>query len=142
MKNRRKNKTVLSSFTHNRKVVLQNQLKDDPQFSLKIYCQKQIAIITQCVSREMSPGKKPPRKLPLRKLSPGKMPLLPPENYPLEKCPPVKLLPVKMAPQNCFTSFSLLLTCWLFIVTSFRGVSKTAATSVMDSLVTLVNDVN
>ena len=48
-KTRRKKKTVLSSFTHKRKVVLKSQPKGDPQFSLKKYYQKQIAIMSWCI---------------------------------------------------------------------------------------------
>ena len=84
----------------------------------------------------------PPRKLP-----PGKLPSrkLPPREMPPKK---IALPPGKMPPKNCFTSFSLLLTLSyscsflsIFIVTSFRGVSGTPATSIMDLLVTLVNGI-
>ena len=34
------------------KVVLRYQLKREPQFSLKVYCQKQIAIMTQCFKNQ------------------------------------------------------------------------------------------
>ena len=33
---------------------LKNQLKGEPQFSLKIYCQKQIAIVTQCIKNQQT----------------------------------------------------------------------------------------
>ena len=39
-------------FTHNRKVALKNQLIGEPKFSLKIYCQKQIAIMTHCIRNQ------------------------------------------------------------------------------------------
>ena len=45
-KTEKKKKTVLSSFAHKRQVILKNQLKRKLQFSLKIYSQKQMAIMT------------------------------------------------------------------------------------------------
>ena len=89
------------------------------------------------VSGKIPPGKKPLRKLPQRKLPPGK---LTPEN-----CPPSG----KMPPKNCVTSFSLLLTLSyscsflsFLTVTSFRNVSGTPATSIMDPLVILLKSIN
>ena len=44
-----KKKTALSSFTHKRQVVLKSQPKGDPQFSLKRYYQKEMAIMSWCI---------------------------------------------------------------------------------------------
>ena len=91
----------------------------------------------------------------VNKVSSGKMPpgkKIQENALPLEKCPPEKFLlgtlPTgKTPPKDCFTSFLLLLTLLLFIfklltVTSFRGVSGTPATSIMDPRVTLVNGID
>ena len=92
--------------------------------------------------REKSPpGKLPPRKLSPRKLPPRK--IAPRKIAPPEICPP----PGKLPPKNCFASFSLLLTLsysctFLSSLTSFRDVSGTPPTSIMDPLVTLVNGIN
>ena len=72
-------------------------------------------------------GKIPPRKKP-------------PGNVPCRKLPPGKLPPEKIPPKNSFTSLvvvDIILHLFIFkfsIVTSFRDVSGTPATSIMDPL--------
>ena len=80
--------------------------------------------------RKNAPGKKAPRKYP------------PPP-------PHRKTVFRAIAPRKSVTKFLFLLTLSygcsfsnLFIVTSFRGVSRTPATCVIDLLVTVVNDIN
>ena len=74
----------------------------------------------------------------------------PPENCPLT---PEKMLPRKIAPRitaprqkkKKFIAFDIILRLFLlkiFIVTSFRGASRTPATSIIDLLVTVVNGIN
>ena len=64
-----------------------------------------------------------------------------PENYPLEICPQEnchqKIAPRKIVLLD-FTILHLLIFK-LFIVTSFRGVSKNPAVSIIDLLVSIVN---
>ena len=74
------------------------------------------------------PGKKNPGKLPPGKLSPG------------------NILPGKLPPGKLFYLFFVdiilqLFIFELFIETSFRGVSRAPATSIMNLLVTLVNGI-
>ena len=95
------------------------------------------------VSGKMPPGKKPPGKMPPRKLPPENYP---PEISPQENCPP--------PPENCppgklflqiFVAFNIILQFLifkLFIVASFRGVSRTPVVSMIDLLVTVVNGSN
>ena len=92
------------------------------------------------------PGKKNPKKCP-RKYAPQEN--APPRKNapPQENCPQEKLF--NLGKFNRFTSLFVavdiilqLLIFKLFIVTGFRGVSRTPATSIMDLLVTLVNSIN
>ena len=76
----------------------------------------------------MPPGKKPPGKMSSGKLPPG--------NKPLENCP---LLRKIFVASNIILPFFIFK---LFIVTSFRGVSRTPAASIIDILVTVVNGSN
>ena len=97
------------------------------------------------MSGKNSPGKKAPRKKATQKIAspenyphprnmaPGK---LSPGDCPLEKYPLGKLFPGKIFPEKLFYSFSVavdiilqLFLLKLFIVTSFRGVCRTPATS-------------
>ena len=106
------------------------------------------------MSGKNSPGKKAPRKKATQKIAspenyphprnmaPGK---LSPGDCPLEKYPLGKLFPGKISPEKLFYSFSVavdiilqLFLLKLFIVTSFRGVCRTPATSIMHLLVTFV----
>ena len=81
--------------------------------------------------RKKAPEKVAPSKITTRKYAPRKI------------APPGQLLP-----KNCYTRFFLLLklsydfSLNLSIVTSFRGVSRTPATSIIDLLVTVVNGIN
>ena len=99
-----------------------------------------------------APGKKshekflPGRLSPPEKLPPGK---LPPRKLSPEKMSRRKIAPGKMTPKNCFTSFLVvvdiilkLFIFKLFIVTSFRGVSITPATFIMDFLLGLADGIN
>ena len=93
-------------------------------------------------SREKCPPENGPRelwapgKLPLGKCHPGKMPpgKLPPGQLPHEKL--FYLI---------FVAFDIILRLSLsklFIVTSFRGVSRNPSTSIIDFLVTVVNGIS
>ena len=73
--------------------------------------------------RKNVPGKKAPEKIDPWKITPWKY-------APKENCPP----------KSCFTRFVLLLT--IFIATSFRGVSRTPKTSVIDLFVKVANGIN
>ena len=73
----------------------------------------------------------------------------PPENYPPEKYSPGKLPAGKISPEKLFfyifVAFDTILKLFLlklFIVTSFRSVSRTPATSVINLLVTVVKGIN
>ena len=79
-----------------------------------------------------APENYPPKISPQRKLVPGK---LPPGKMPLRKIAPLgKLF------HQIFVAFNIIFLIFkLFIVTSFRGVSKTPAVSIIDLLVTVVN---
>ena len=65
---------------------------------------------------------------------------------PLAKCPPGKLVPGKMPPQKNIYILLVFRCCLyifkLFIVISFRGLSRKPATFIMDPLVTLINGIN
>ena len=79
----------------------------------------------------------------VRKIAPGK--ILPGKKNP-EKLPPGNILPGKLPPGKLFYLFFVdiilqLFIFELFIVTSFRGVSRAPATSIMNLLVTLVNGI-
>ena len=107
---------------------------------------------------KMPPGKKPPRKLPPspenypRKDAPQKN--CHPDNFPRknatqencspENCPFPPPLPPKLFYQSFVASviFLQLFILKLFIVTSFRGISRTPATSIIDLLATVVNGIN
>ena len=82
------------------------------------------------------------RKKSLPEINPSEN--CPPENYPPQICSPRKIAPQNTASQensprkNCFIVDIIL---QLFIVSSFRGVSRTPEISIMDLLVTLVNGI-
>ena len=114
---------------------------------------------------KMPPGKKStrkkdPEKIAPQKISPGN---IPPGKMCPGKLPPRRMLPPKFAPpptpnnspppppkKKGLTRFLLLLTLsyrcsfflQIFMVTSFRGESRSPATSIIDLLVTVVNDIN
>ena len=73
-----------------------------------------------------------PEKCPWEKGPPENYPQ---ENYPPEKCPRKVVLLV-------FRCCCQLFIFKLFVVTSFRGLSRTPATFIMDPIVILVNDIN
>ena len=87
---------------------------------------------------KLSPGNKPPKKFAHRK------------NAPPDKCPPPGKLPAgKLPPRKIvlldFCSFNIILQFLifkLFIVASFRGVSRTPVVSIINLLVTVVNSKN
>ena len=94
----------------------------------------------------MLPGRKTPKKIALRKIIPRKC--APPPSR-RKKIVPGKLPPGKLPPEKLFyyffAAFDIILRLLLlkiFIVTSFRGVSRTPATSIIDLLVTVVNGIN
>ena len=95
----------------------------------------------------MSIGKKAPRKKAPEKIAPGKLTpgnMSPQENGPPVKCPPEKF-PTEKLFYYIFVSFGIILRLFLlklFIVTSFRGVSRTPATSIIGLRVTVVNGIN
>ena len=70
-----------------------------------------------CV-RKNAPGKKAPQKRAPRKLPSRKIVLL------------------------NFVAFDIILRLFLYVVTSFRGASRTPATSIIDLLVTIANGMN
>ena len=87
--------------------------------------------------RKNAPGKKAPRKNAPEKITPRK--LAPQENCSPEKCPPGKLF------HQIFVAFNIILQFLifkLFIVASFRGVSRTLVVSIIDLFVTVVNGSN
>ena len=45
---------TISSFTHKRQLMLKSKLKGEPKFSLQIYRQKQIAIMTWCIKNQQT----------------------------------------------------------------------------------------
>ena len=59
-----------------------------------------------------------------------------------EKCPPGKLPPKKIVSPDFFNIILQFLIFKLFIVASFRGVSRTPVVSMIDLLVTVVNGSN
>ena len=91
-----------------------------------------------------APGKKAPRKKPPRKL--------PPEDMPPRKIVPWKIAPRKNAPRTiapwvivlldfrCFWHY--LRVVYFKTFCSFRGVTRTPATSIIDLLVTVANSIN
>ena len=86
---------------------------------------------------EKAPRKNVPKKIALRKNAPRK-------NVPQENCPPENYPPGKLFHQ-IFVAFNIILQFLifkLFIVASFRGVSRTPVVSIMDLLVTVVNGSN
>ena len=103
-------------------------------------------------SREKSPPEKsprencPPKNYPPELWAPGKLPL--------GKCHPGKMPPGKLPPGQLpheklfyliFVAFDIILRLSLsklFIVTSFRGVSRNPSTSIIDFLVTVVNGIS
>ena len=87
------------------------------------------------VSKNMSSGKKAAWKISSWKTSPAQLPSQ--ENLPPEICLPKIALLVVRCSWRYFTMFIFK----IFIVTSFRGASRTTATYIMDILVTLVNAV-
>ena len=80
--------------------------------------------------------------MPLGKLPPGnKLPkkIAPQKNFPPENCLPGKLF------HQIFVAFNIILQFLifkLFIVASFRGVSRTLVVSIIDLVVTVVNGSN
>ena len=83
--------------------------------------------------RENCPPKTIPHKCAPRKIAPRKY--TPHENYPPWHLPPPSL-------EKLLYIIIRLFLLKLFIVTSFRGVSRTPATSIKDLLVTVVNASN
>ena len=89
----------------------------------------------------------PPGKMPLGKLPPGnKLPkkIAPQKKAPQKNFPPENCLPGKLFHQ-IFVAFNIILQFLifkLFIVASFRGVSRTPVVSIIDLLVTVVNGSN
>ena len=107
--------------------------------------------------RKKSTRKKDPEKIAPQKISPGN---IPPGKMCPEKLPSRRMLLPKIAPpptialpkkkKKGLTRVLSLLTLsyrcsfflQLFMVTSFRGESRSPATSIIDILVTVVNDIN
>ena len=89
----------------------------------------------------MPPGKKPPGKKPPRKLPPRK---LPPGNMPHRKIALRNIAPRKLVLLHFLLLLTLSFSCLFsnFIVTGFRGVSRTPAVSIIDLLVSVVNGSN
>ena len=95
-------------------------------------------------AQKNAPGKKAPRKKPPRKL--------PPEDMPPRKIVPWKIAPRKNAPRTiapwvivlldfrCFWHY--LRVVYFKTFCSFRGVTRTPATSIIDLLVTVANSIN
>ena len=101
-----------------------------------------VEVWSWCRYRGKCPWEKSPLKKAPEKVAPGNM--RPPENVPPKKCPPGKLPPEKLL-YSIFVAFDIILRFFLLnlsIVTSFRGVSGTPATSIINLLVTVVNGIN
>ena len=101
------------------------------------------------VSGKIPPGRKATRKKAPEKMAPWKITPenMTPRKFALGKLPPGKMPPRKIAPRKIV----LLDFCWfwhyLTVVPfktcySFRDVSRTPATSIIDLLVTVVNSIN
>ena len=104
----------------------------------------QLDTTIECLKRcpEICPRKKcPPRNLHQRKIAHR-------ENCPQENCPTPPHHPKKMHSKKLFyyifvvVNIILQFFYKLFIVTSFRGMSRSPVTSVIDALVTVINGIN
>ena len=89
--------------------------------------------------RKNAPEKKASRKNTPVKVTPGK---LTPGNNPTKKIAPEKMPPRKIVSLDFFNIILQFLIFKLFIVASFRGVSRTPVVSMIDLLVTVVNGSN
>ena len=89
--------------------------------------------------RKNAPEKKASRKNTPEKVTPGK---LTPGNNPTKKIAPGKMPPRKIVSLDFFNIILQFLIFKLFIVASFRGVSRTPVVSIIDLLVTVVNGSN